>query len=365
MSAVTATEPGAEAGPPPTGPRPPAARRRPPAVVPLVVALLVLMLAEGAVRAARSRLDEPEVWPTPELQKKFAQIEARRRDGRRPDVLLAGDSMMDAGGDPAGLARAVPGATVYNAAIAGETLPVIADWTTRIVQPRLDPKVVVIGFSSNELNPSSLAPESGVAAYRSSRVVRVAEGRGSPVDRADALLREHVMLYRYRATLRRPFRQAAADPDVFDPELSADGQGLAFTELGYLEKGGAAQAEAVIQGVIAALRGFTVGLENLTILQDMIRTIRIEGARVVLVAMPVTADLVAAHPKGDADYREAMEAFAGAAHRAGATLLEPGVWPTSLFADPVHLNGAGAARLTEYLAPFLQQEVDAARRTGP
>ena len=365
MSGVTATEPGAEAGPPPTGPRPRAARRSPPAVVPLVVALVVLLLAEVAVRAGRPGLDEPEVWPTPQLQKKFAQIEQRRRDGRRVEVLLAGDSMMDAGGDAARLAGAVPGTTVYNAAIAGETLPVVADWTTRIVQPRLHPKVVVLGFSSNELNPSVLAPESGVAAYRSSRVVRVAEGRGSPVDRADAFLREHVMLFRYRATLRRPFRDVPSGQEVFDPDLAADGQGLAFTEQGYLDKGGAAQAQAVIQGVIAALRGFTVGLENVTILQEMIRTLRVEGARVVLVAMPVTADLVAAHPKGEADYVKAMEAFAGAAQRSGATLLQPGVWPTTLFADPVHLNGAGAARLTDYLAPFLQQEVDAARRSGP
>lgn len=364
MSRVTATEPGAETG------RPPArlrwrGGRRPAGVVPLVVAVAVLALAEIAVGAGMARLDEPKAWPTPELQKKFAQIEGRPRAGRRPDVVLVGDSMMDAGGDPAALARELEGEQVYNASIAGETLPVIADWTTRIVLPRLAPKVVVIGLSSNELNPSALAPESGVGAYRASRVVRAAEGRGSPVDRADAFLRKHSMLYRYRSSLRHPFTGEVVDPNVFDPELTADGQDLAFTKLGYLEKGGAAQAQAVIQGVIAALRGFTVGLENITILQEMIRVSRARGARVLLVAMPVTADLIAAHPKGEADYAEAMEAFAGAASRSGATLLQPGVWPTPLFADPVHLNGLGAAQFTAYLAPFVQQELRSTRLAEP
>jgi len=366
MSGVTAIEPGAETGRSTSGRRFRAARRRRPAgLLPLAVALAVLLLAEVAVGAGRSQLDEPEVWPTPELQKKFAQIEQRAEGGRQPEIVLVGDSMMDAGGDPAALAGAVPGTTVYNAAIAGETLPVVADWTTRIVQPRLEPKVVVIGFSSNELNPSVLAPETGLGAYRSSRVVRAAEGRGSPVDRADAFLREHSMLYRYRSSLRRPFSDQVADPDVFDPDLTPDGQGLAFTNLGYLEKDGAAQAQAVIQGVIAALAGFTVGLENVTILQEMIRTIRVRGARVLLVAMPVTDDLIAAHPKGEADYAKAMEAFAGAAGRSGATFVQPGIWPSPLFADPVHLNGVGAAQLTAYLAPLVQQEVAAARLSTP
>ena len=364
---MTATDAGADAGVAPAAPDPPPARprRHRGGVVPLAVALAVLLLAELAVGAARSRLREPNVWPTPELQKKFAQINARASDGRRADVVLVGDSMLDAGGDATGLAQAVPGTSVYNAAIAGETLPVVADWTTRIVLPRLDPDVVVVGFSSNELNPSVLAPEAGVGAYRSSRVVRAAEGRGNPIDRADAFLREHSMLYRYRSSLRHPFRKHVVDPKVFDPELSPDGQGLAFTNLGYLEKGGPGQAPAVIEGVVAALRGFTVGLENLTILQELIREIRVRGARVLLVAMPVTTDLIAAHPRGEADYLEAIEAFAGAASRTGATFVHAGVWPTSLFADPVHLNGAGAAQLTSYLAPLVQQEVAAARQAEP
>lgn len=230
--------------------------------------------------------------------------------------------------------------------------------------PRLHPKVVVIGFSSNELNPRSLDPQTGVHAYRSSRVVRAAEGIGSPIDRADALLREHSLLYRYRDSLRHPFTNVAK-PAVFDPKLTPTGHDLAFSNLRYLQRGGPAQARAVIQGVIAALEGFTIGSENITILETMIRAARDQGARVLLVAMPVTADLIRYHPHGAADYEAAMEAFAKAATSGGATFIQPGAWPNAAFADPVHLNAVGAARLSAYLAPLVQQEAAKSSLTGP
>ena len=345
---------------------PPGGRSRPRwlGLIPLAVALAVLLFAEAAVRTGRSHLAEPRAWPSPELQRKYAQIGALSGSGR-PDVVLVGDSMMDAGADPAALAQAAGGLSFYNASIAGETLPVITDWTTRIVQPRLRPKVVVIGFSSNELNPHALDPQSGVQAYRSSRVVRAAEGTGSAVDRADAFLREHSMLYRYRSELRTPFRKKAAEQSDFDPKLTPSGRNVAFANLAYLQKGGPAQARAVVQGVIGALQGFTINLENVEILQELIRTVRREGARVLLVAMPVTADLVRYHPNGEADYRAAMQAFAGAAERAGAAFVQPGIWPNTLFADPVHVNEAGSVRLTAYLAPLVQQEAAQAGVPAP
>lgn len=231
--------------------------------------------------------------------------------------------------------------------------------------PKVRPKVVVIGFSSNELNPHAFDPTSGVKAYRDSRVVRAADGTGSMVDRADAVLRQHSLLYRYRSSLRHPFTDTVADPNVFDPELTPDGHDLAFASLGYLEKGGPAQAQAVIQGVTAALQGYVVGLENVTVLQEMIRTIRRQGASVLLVAMPVTDSLIRSHPRGGTDYAAAMVAFAGAAERSGATFVQPGVWPDAVFADPVHLNAAGAAQFSTYLAPLIAHELAAPHGATP
>jgi len=332
-------------------------------LLPLAVVLVVLLLAEVAVRTGRSHLHEPRAWPLPELQRKYEQIGALEASGR-PDVVLVGDSMMDAGGNPAALAQAAPGLSFYNASIAGEQLPVITDWTTRIVVPRLHPKVVVIGFTSNEFNPHALDAKTGVKVYRGSRVVRAAEGIGSPVDRADAFLRDHSMLYRYRGELRSPFRGRSAQ-DSSDPALTPAGRDLAFANHNYLPQSGTRQGKAVAQGVMAALNGFRINHENVQIMQGLINSLRRQGARVLLVAMPVTADLISYHPHGATDYDAAMEAFAGVAERTGTAFAQPGTWPNDLFADPVHVNEAGSARLTAYLAPLIQQEAAEAGLTPP
>ncbi len=325
--------------------------------VPLILALVVLVLAEGAVRVGHSALATPSAWPAPELEKKYSQILARAASGQGIDVVLVGDSMMDAAGDPGGLVAAGTKLTIYNASVAGETLPTIAQWTTKVVVPRLHPKVVVVGFSSNELNPTVLNPAQGLGAYEHSRAVRSAQGTGGVIDRADAFLRQWSLLYRYRTSLRHPL--AGPPAAVFDPKLSGSGQDLAFVRGRYLEAGGINQARLVIGTIIATLTGFRVGSQNVAILRAMLTSLRSQGIQVLLVAMPVTADLVGFHPAGADDYQRALAGFASIAQSAGATFAVPGVWPISEFADPVHLNGAGTVHFSSYLAPLLRQAAGA------
>jgi lysophospholipase L1-like esterase len=320
--------------------------------VPLVVAVLVLLLAELTVRVTHAHLAAPSAWPSPELQKKYDQIVARESKHRPSDVVLVGDSMMDAAGDPEELSADGAPASIYNASIAGETLPTIAQWTEKVVVPRLHPKVVVVGFSSNELNPASLAAASGIFAYDHSRAVRAAEGDGDIVDRGDAFLRQWSYLYRYRTDLRHPLGQPAAP--AFDPALTASGEDLAFFDQHYLE-GSALHVRQVIAGTIAALQGFRIGPQNVTILADLFTSLRKQGISVLFVVMPVTSDLVGFHPHGTADYQNAVTAFKAIADDTGAQASVPGIWPTTDFADPVHLNGAGTALFSRYLAPLLRQ----------
>lgn len=285
------------------------------------------------------------------MQKKYDQIVARESSGRPTDVVLVGDSMMDAAGDPVGLAADGAGVSVYNASIAGETLPTIAQWTTKVVVPRLHPKLVVIGFSSNELNPAVLAPAEGLAAYDKSRAAQAAAGSHDWVDQADAALRRWSYLYRYRSDLRHPLSTAAAG--VFDPALTPGGQDLAFTAKTYLE-GTPANARVIVYGVIASLAGFRIGSGNVALLTAMITSLRHQGIQVLLVAMPVTNDLVLFHPHGAADYQRALGAYTAIAQATGARMAIPGIWPRADFADPVHVNGAGTARFSQYLAPLLR-----------
>ncbi|MGH9125506.1 MAG: hypothetical protein ACRDZ8_12385 [Acidimicrobiales bacterium] len=335
--------------PPRVEARPPRSRRGTAVGVPLVVAVAVMLAAELLVRAIHTHLATPSAWPSPELQKKYDQIVDRA--GGSTQVVLMGDSMMDAAGDPAALAAAGAGGSIYNASIAGETLPTIAEWTEKVVVPRLHPKVVVLGFSSNELNPASLAPATGIAAYHASRAVRAAEGDGSVVDRADAVLRQWSYLYRYRDDLRHPF--GLPPSGAFNPAVNAAGEDLAFFNQTYLQ-GTPAHARVVVDGVIAALAGFRVGPQNVSILSGLLTWLRRRGIEVIFVVMPVTADLVGFHPGGAAEYQRAVAAFRSVAQSSGAEFSVPGIWPTSEFADPVHVNGAGTAAFSAFLAPLLR-----------
>lgn len=335
----------------PTTAAPHARRRRRRVVgVPLVVAVVILVLAEGAVRIGHSHLPAPSAWPSPELQKKYDQIVARQAHHTSTDVVLVGDSMMDAAGDPAALAAST-GLSIYNASIAGETLPTIADWTTEVVVPRLHPKLVVVGFSSNELDPSILLPASGFPAYNASRAVRAAEGTGDWVDDADAFLRQWSYLYRYRSVLRHPLDNS--DAGVFNPTLTTSGEDLAFLHQQYRGLAGGPKSIAVMADVIDTLKGFTVGPANVAILANLLSTLHRKAIAVLLIAMPVTADLVSFHPHGAADYDKALSAFAAVAKSTGASYVVSGVWSNAEFADPVHVNAAGTALFSRYLAPLL------------
>jgi lysophospholipase L1-like esterase len=343
-----------------SGSDPPAAEAARGALWPiLVVAAVVVLLAELTVRLVQPALAVPNVWPQPELQKKFAQIGTLKH--RPPDVVLVGDSGMDAGGDADGLMALAPGTSVYNASVAGAVLPEIDDWTNKIVVPRLHPKVVVIGLSSNELNPHILVAGSTVA-YNRSRVVQAADGSSNLVDRADAWLRQWSMLYRYRTVLRDPFAKDTSKNLVFDPKLTVSGRDLAFADEAYLQQGGPAGAQLVLAGVKGAYQGFSVGAVNIAILQAMIDSLRHRGIQVVLLAMPITPVAVSFHPRGMEDYQQAMDSFAAIAARSGIAFEQPGIWPTSLFADPIHLNAAGTAQFTNYLSGVLQSQV---RPPGP
>jgi len=67
---------------------------------------------------------------------------------------------------------------------------------------------------------------------------------------------------------------------------------------------------------------------------------------VLVVKMPATAHYVTLHPRGRLDDDTFGQTLRREAAAAGSTFLDLGVWPDAQFADPAHLNGAGAARFS-------------------
>ena len=177
----------------------------------LVAATLVALAANLIAAAVQPHLREPQAWPSAELQHKFDRIASLARTSRAGPgtggTVLIGDSLLDAGADP-GLITSAP-QPVFNASLAGETLPVIAPWASRVVAPRLHPSLVVLGFTVNVLNGQMPGEATLVRSYERSRAVEAAEGHGDWADRMDAWLRSHVALYRDRSVLRSPFDSRA------------------------------------------------------------------------------------------------------------------------------------------------------------
>jgi lysophospholipase L1-like esterase len=111
-----------------------------------------------------------------------------------------------------------------------------------------------------------------------------------------------------------------------------------------------AERRAVVQN--GTFRNFTVGNRKLAELRRLAAELRSQGRRVIIVNMPLAPEGV--EFLGGSTVREGMAAAVRrTAAEAGATYLDAGAWDQSLFADPIHLNAAGASRLSELINPIL------------
>ena len=268
-------------------------------------------------------------------------------------ILLVGDSVLDSAADPDRMAAAGV-AGVFNASLAGEPLVTVAEWAVRVLQPKFHPQTVVLGFDLNVLNGGLPGTAALLANFHHSRPVAVAEGRGDAVDRLDVWLDRHVALYRERSVLRQPFDPpASAGASIYDPPLSGAGwnEGFGPYELG--PSPGALKAAAQgLRGDLFAL--YRQSSQNAGDIASAIRSLEDHGVKVVFVALPESPALPGAVPGGAREVAAGTAAMLVAAHSAGARTLDAGSWTAMYFADGVHLNQAGTARFSAWLAGALE-----------
>jgi hypothetical protein len=331
---------------------------------PLLAALVaVILLAELAVRIGAGQLPSPMTWSTPEAQHKADQLSGWARRYHRAEVVVFGASMADNGFDPtvidASLARV---GAAYNASLVGTSLDSIALWATRFVVPKLHPRVVVLGVSPVELNPNVPGEQAAITAFRNAPSARYATGRESLLDKGNRLLGDVSWLFRYRTVLRSPSQWtagrsngAAGVATVNDPALTADGMNLTGRDTPYGTFLGKPVPSAVRLGQYEGdlFHRFVVGTAQTAALAQFVLDLRRAGSEVVIVDLPLTADAEGYLPHGASDVAATASALQRVASAAGARFVPTGIWPTSLFADPGHLNGRGAAALTAQVLPVI------------
>jgi hypothetical protein len=356
------------AAPPLRGDRPAwvgsaASRRRPRLSGALLALVIVLLAAELAVRLAAGHLPSPQTWSAPEAQHKADQLAGWTGRFGRPDVVVFGASMADNGLDPAVMDTSLGRAgAAYNASLVGTSLESVALWATHFVVPKLRPRVVVLGMSPVELNPNVPNEQSSIEAFRDAPAARRSLGRETLLAKADRLLGDVSSLFRYRKVLRTVTLWTAGRSNgakgaatVNDPALTPQGMSLTGRDTPYgtfLGRPVSAQTRAgQYQGDL--FHHFTIGAEKTAALRQLVVDLRTEGARVVIVELPLTNDAVAYLPHGQGDLTATGEALRLVAGQTGSDYLATGVWPTSLFADPGHLNGRGAEALTTQVMPLI------------
>ncbi len=324
----------------------------------LAAALVVIVVAEGAVRWLAGGLEPPLEWYDEPTRTKAIQMDRLSADGA--SVVFVGTSMMRDAADPElMLAAGLPAVSAYNAALSN-TAPVIVErWLKDHVVPRLRPDLVVWGLASFQLNdaaPSNLeSARTYFAAPRSQRDL------GS---RLEATLDDLSYLFRYQTQLRSPTSVknaivAVRRGEVLErPSLEDSGE---ITPLGRTLTRATQTMDDVDIDVQArtleerTFADFTMGGEQIDALRAAVAWLHARDVDVVFVVMPTPPRYATLHPDGEAGERDFLAAIGTIATDLGVPVLRPDlvVKSPSQFADLLHLNQRGVEPFTAYVVESL------------
>lgn len=308
--------------------------------------VLVLFLAEAVARTVHGSLPPPRRWQSVEADVKVSQMD----DRAEAEVVLVGSSVVNGGADPQTLESTLD-RSVYNAALSAGFVPVMEQWTTHVVFPRLQPDVMVHGLISFDLYD---APNHSVFVdgLLDSPGGRRAVGNESLLDAIDRKL-ETAALWRHRSDLRDPMLVLRAGlghtirriPE-FGP-IGRDGRAVYEFERAPGDAGG------------PPIGSWTLGDDAVESLRREVRTAVERGIEPVLVVMPVSQRYVDRHPGGEEDQRRFRAVVEALASAEGAGFIDLDVLrDPSWYLDQVHLGPDGAAVVSDALGEELLPLLD-------
>ena len=324
----------------------------------------VLLCVEFAARVAEPRLPPPDTWPTVQSATKADQIVQLVNEGSTVDVAFLGSSVVVQGIDPIAFNAAPANLTSYNAALDGASMRGLEIWAQELVFPLLDPRVVVIGVITRDLNDRGKDQEDFYESLRSSEGLAQVQAKGTDgslidqVTNSSALLRIRPVLRQPGTVLRHLLGRDADTPPLPGPFGAAPIDASAFT-YDFSESWRSFWQRR-------HLNDYGMGGEEFSALQRLVESALAQDREVVLVEMPVHRDYLTVQPGGAA----AITVF----HEALATL---GLWDavdlialthqfeSDAFRDPAHLNPTGAEILARDLAAYISTQGDHIASTVP
>lgn len=269
----------------------------------------VLLLVELIARSIAPGLPvDPGKWPRIEIAQKLDQVRRYLGDGREFDVVFVGSSMVADGVDPVEFVETAD-VRAYNAAFAGPSMRTITPWTLDIVDPLLQPEVVVLGIQSRELSDNGPKNKAMFEKFMSSPGYR--QTTSNLALRFAGMLERISYFMRYRRAFREPSQILEADGEA---ALRA---ARVRQELGPLGK--RIQQDVPYEDseqfrtslYEKMLFDFSVGGPEYAALERLYEGLRERGIRLVVVNMPVTPAYWEAHrsPGAEDVYHDALERF--------------------------------------------------------
>ncbi len=297
-------------------------------------------------------LPEPVTYPTREIQLAVDLLDDQTAEGC-VDLLVTGNSLAAHDVSAAQLAGGLGLSSGVVSVLPGSVAAVDVDWLQRTTVPRTRPGTLVYVASPLTFAPTEVVEQFGLTIYRRSLAVR-----SGWVGDLQRWAFDHSPLVRYRLALADPETMAGwANDDL--PESYAEvleETGRTVDPDGHIRATGAFDGNVQFVAALREVAGtvvdeWRVDVEGRDALRRTLADLAAQGMRVVVVVPPVTDELIAAYPGGQAAYDEYLAAAASLAATGDVELLDLSAvgYDDSLFWDTHHLNQAGADRFTATL----------------
>ncbi len=310
-----------------------------------IIVLAVLLLSELVARVLAGGLPNPD-WNFPQTDRKVAQMEALAAAGETADVVLIGNSSVNAAFLTDDLEALTGLGSFYNAGLDGSSMRLTEDWTLKVVVPLVAPKTVVIGLTSRDLNDASSSNADVFEKYLTSR------GRAR-------FLGEETMGQQVQRTLSDVSALVRISPFIRDPaslvtQYNPDGPNTGEFILPGEDYN--PRPLDVTRTRERALNDYTLGGIETESLTRMVDELEAQGIEVIVVEMPYVAeDYLDMHPNGVVDYEAYRSAVADFTGTRGLPYIDLAdyPWTTAEFYDFLHVNSSGIALVNAMLADGL------------
>ncbi len=315
-----------------------------------LLALILIIAFELALRATEDQLPPLERWPTSQISAKMAQMEDLVSEGEQIDVVFVGSSVVEEGMDPVTF-NSGSDRISYNAALGAASMRSLERFVVDVVLPLTNADTIVVGVTPRDLNDGGISQNDFFDRLSGSPGMLMARTPRNALEWVENWLFRHVAIVRLRPLLRDPARLLAAavgtddQPDLDSPEPGPFGSDWTYDGEPYDNSAAWGQPWVARQ-----VNSFSMGGPELEAMRRLLSELAEDEVNAVVVNMPVSDDFADYLPDPSRDMATFDRLLETTARESGAIYVDAqDLFSTEDFRDPAHLKPDAAAELTALL----------------